>query len=143
MPEDAITITQDDLASRLDEAAGQPVVIEHNGVRYRIEPEDPTEFYDREKAREAIRATAGAWREIVDGEALKAYLREARGHGPKTDEEHRAYFRGIVKEAKPAHLPTEYGEETRYGRDSYSNGRYNDALDEYEAALLARIGAER
>jgi hypothetical protein len=142
MPTDAITITQDDLAHRLDGAAGQPVVIAHNGVRYRIEPEDTGAFYDPEEAREAIRATAGGWRGIVDGERLIADIRAARGHGPETDEEQRALFRRIVREAKPGQLPTEYGEETRYGRDSYSNGRYNDALDEYEDVLLKRIDAE-
>lgn len=47
MHTDTITLHPDDeLAKRLKEAAGQPVVIEHNGVRYRIEPEDPFAFYD-------------------------------------------------------------------------------------------------
>jgi len=143
MDTDAITIHPDDeLAKRLEEAAGQPVVIAHNGVRYRIEPEDPFAFYDPEKMRAAIRASAGAWHGVVDAEGLKADLREARGHGPETDEEHRALFRRIVREAKPAKQPTEYGPESRHGRDSHSNGRYNDALDEYEDALLSRIGAD-
>ncbi len=135
----AITLTQDDLARRLADAAGQPVIIAHNGVRYRIEPEDPFAFYDPEKMREAIHATAGAWRGIVDAEKLKADLRAARGHGPETDAEHRDLFRRIVREAKPEKQPTEYGPESRYGRESHSNGRYNDALDAYEDALLNRI----
>jgi hypothetical protein len=143
MPTNVITLNPaDDLARRLEQAAGQPIIIEVNSVRYRIEPEDPFAFYDPEKMRDAIRASAGAWRGIVDAEELKAAIREARGHGPGTDEEHRAYFCRIVREAKPEPLPTEYGPETRYGRDSYSNGRYNDALDEYEAALLERIDVE-
>jgi hypothetical protein len=140
MKKQPITLNpEDELARRLAEVAGQPVVIAHNGVRYRIEPEDPFAFYDPEKMRAAIRASAGAWRGVVDAERLKADIRAARGHGPETDEEHRALFRQIVREAKPGQIPTEYGEETRYGRDSYSNGRYNDALDEYETALLKRI----
>ncbi|MDQ2787523.1 MAG: hypothetical protein M3Y58_21250 [Chloroflexota bacterium] len=142
MHTDAITLhTDDGLAKRLEEAAGQPVVIEHNGVRYRIEPEDPFAFYDPEKMRAAIHAGAGAFKGI-DREQFLADIREARGHGPETDEEHRAYFRQIVREVKPGHLPTEYGPESRYGRDSHSNGRYNEALDEYEAALLKRIDTD-
>ncbi len=50
----------DKLAQRLDEAAGQPTIVEHNGVRYRSEPDDPFSFFDLEKVKEAIRAGAGA-----------------------------------------------------------------------------------
>lgn len=132
---------EDELAQRLDEVAGQPVVIEHNGVRYRIEPEDPFAFYDPEKMRAAIHAGAGAFKGI-DREQFLADIREARGHGPETDAEHRAVFHRIVREAKPVKQPTEYGPGSRYGRDSHSNGRYNDALDEYEAALLKGIDAD-
>ncbi|GEM_PF-2336899 len=131
----------DDLARRLAEAAGQPVIIEANGVRYRIEPEDPFAFYDPEKMRAAIDAGAGAFTGM-DVEQFLAEIREARGHGPETDAEHRALFRRIVQEAKPTPKPTEYGPASRYGRDSHSNGRYNEALDEYEAALLTRIDAD-
>lgn len=139
---DAITLHPDDeLAKRLEEAAGQPVLIAHNGVRYRVEPEDPFAFYDPQKMKAAIHAGAGAMKGL-DVKQFLAEIREVRGHGPETDEEYRALFRRIVREAKPAKLSTEYGPETRYGRDSYSDGRYNDALDEYEPALLERIDAE-
>lgn len=139
MHTDTITLNADDeLARSLAAAAGKPVIVACNGVRYRIEPEDPFAFYDPEKVRAALHKSAGALKG-VDVEQLRADLREARGHGPETDAEHRAVFRRIVREAKPAKLPIEYGKETRYGRDSYSNGRYNDALDEYEAALLKRL----
>lgn len=131
----------DDLARHLDEAAGQPGIIAHNGIRYRIEPEDPFAFYDPEKVLAAIDAGAGAFTGM-DVEQFLAEIREARGHGPETDAEHRALFRRIVREAKPATKPTEYGPESRHGRDSHSNGRYNDALDEYEDALLKRIDAD-
>jgi hypothetical protein len=57
------------------------------------------------------------------------------------EEQRREGFRRIVREAKPAEKPIEYGPESRYGRDSHSNGRYNEALDEYEDALLKRIDA--
>ena len=133
---------EDELAQRLDEAAGQPVVIAHKGIRYRIEPEGPFAFYDPEKAKAAIHAGAGAFKG-VDAEQLLADIREARGHGPETDAEHRELFRRIVREAKPPTQPTEYGPESRYGRDSDSNGRYNDALDEYEAALLRQIDTDK
>ncbi len=129
---------EDELARRLDEGAGQPVVIEYNGVRYRIEPEDPFAFYDPKKMQAAIRAGAGAFKGI-DVKQFLADIREARGHGPETDEEHRKLFRRIVREAKPEKQPIEYGPESRYGRDSHSNGRYNEVLDEYEDALLKRI----
>ncbi len=52
-------------------------------------------------------------------------------------------FRRIVREAKPPMQPTEYGPESRYGRDSDSNGRYDDALDEYEAVLLRQIDTDK
>ncbi len=85
MDTDAITLHLDDeLAKRLKVAAGQPVVIKHNGVRYRIEPEDPFAFYDPKKMRAALRASAGAWRGVVDAEVLKADIRAARGHGSET-----------------------------------------------------------
>lgn len=142
MPTDAIKLNPtDELGRRLERAAGQPVIIEHNGVRYRIEPEDPFAFYDPEKMLAAIDAGAGAFKGM-DVEQFLAEIREARGHGPETDEEHRALFRRIVREAKPAPKPTEYGPESRYGRDSHSNGRYNEALDEYEAAMLTRLEQE-
>ena len=87
MPTDAIALHPDDeLAKRLEAAAGQPVVIAHNGVRYRIEPEDPFAFYDPEKMHAAIEASAGAFKGI-DVTQFLAEIREARGHGPETDEE--------------------------------------------------------
>jgi len=117
METDAILLNLDDeLAKRLGEAAGQPVVIAHNGVRYRIEPGDPFAFSDPEKMRAAIHAGAGAFKGIdVD------------------------QFLVDIREAKPAKQPTEYGPASHYGRNSHSNGRYNDALDEYENVLLKRI----
>lgn len=142
MHTDAITLHSDDeLATRREGAAGQPVIIARNGVRYRTEREDPFAFSDPEKMRAAIRAGAGAFKGI-DGDQFRAEISEARGHGPEADAEHRALFRRIVREAKPAKQPTEYGPESRYGRDSHRNGRYNDAPDAYEDALLTRIGAE-
>ena len=60
----------------------------------------------------------------MDVAPFLAEIREARGHGPATDAEHRAaVLRRIVREAKPAPKPTEYGPESRYGRESHSNLR--------------------
>ena len=54
-------------------------------------------------------------------------------------ERRREDFRRIVQEAKPKAKSLEWGPETRYGReDDYNNG-YNEALDEYEGALLTRL----
>jgi hypothetical protein len=79
MATDALTLNPDDeLARRLDDAAGQPLIIEHNGVRYRIEPEDPFAFYDPQKMREAIHAAAGTMKG-VNREELLADLRAERG----------------------------------------------------------------
>lgn len=128
----------EELGPLLERMAGKPVIIEYNGIRYRVEPEDPFAFYDPEKALAAIDAGAGAFKGM-DVEQFLAEIREARGHGPETDEEHRALFRRIVREAKPKAKSLEWGPETRYGREDDFNNGYNEALDEYEAALLARI----
>jgi hypothetical protein len=65
MPTDVIIVTQEDLARRLDEAAGRSVVVEHSGVRYRIEPEDPFAFYDparvRRRSRRALVPSEASW----------------------------------------------------------------------------------
>ncbi len=48
-------------------------------------------------------------------------------------------FRRIIREAKPNAKSLEWGPETRYGREDDFNNGYNEALDEYEAALLRRF----
>ncbi len=50
--------------------------------------------------------------------------------------------RQMVREAKPNAKSLEWGPETRYGREDDFNNGYNEALDEYETALLTRIDAE-
>ncbi len=73
----------DEITQRLSQQ--QPVVIEVNGVRYRVVrdiPEihladDPFANYDAERVRAALKASAGAFRGI-DTEALKRAIWEAR-----------------------------------------------------------------
>jgi hypothetical protein len=73
-------------------------------------------------------------RGIPADEAIRVVISEAI-----EEEQRREDFRLIVREEKPKEKPVDYGPETRYGRESYRNGGYNAALDEYEAALLKRL----
>ena len=74
-----------ELARLLDEADQQPVDIEKNGVRYRVMrmservnlTDDPWTNYDPESVRAALRASAGAFKDI-DTRALKKEIWEAR-----------------------------------------------------------------
>ena len=66
----------------LDQAAGDPLVVERDGKLYRLEPVDvapnvPESSYDPERVRQALQATAGALRG-VDIDALLADLRTER-----------------------------------------------------------------
>lgn len=69
-----------DLARLLEQANAQSIVIEKNGVRYRItrEDADPWAGYDPEKVRAAIARSAGLFKGI-DHEALIREVYEARG----------------------------------------------------------------
>ncbi len=75
-----------ELARRLSEADLQPLILESEGVRYHVVremkeiqvPDDPWAFYDAEKVRGAIRASAGALKG-VDRDELWADLRAQRG----------------------------------------------------------------
>ncbi|MGI8858055.1 MAG: hypothetical protein ACR2JW_20140 [Thermomicrobiales bacterium] len=74
-----------DLARRLREAGPQPVILETEGVRYRVVREtlpvnltdEPWANYDPEKVRAALDASAGAFKGI-DTEALKKEIWAAR-----------------------------------------------------------------
>lgn len=78
------------LARLIEEAAGRPVRLELGDAVFRLEREarvEPSaeapagsiwEGYDPEAARAGTLAVAGSWRGLVDGEALKAYIRERR-----------------------------------------------------------------
>ena len=135
-PETCIVDAESALARLLREAAGQLVIVEANGIRYQVTPEDPWAFYDTQKAWEAIEGGTGILKRAgVDDERL---LRDAdRGRGLRYDD-----VRAMIREAKLAPLPVEYGADTRYGRESNGNARYNAALDDYEAKLLDRLAAD-
>ena len=121
------------LAQTLAEARGKPVIAVANGVRYTLVPEDPFAFYDPERVRAAVEQSAGAFKRAgVDGEQLLRDIDRDRGLRYRD-------VREMIHEAKPKPLPTEYSEETQYGRESHSNSRYNDALDDYEQALFQRL----
>jgi hypothetical protein len=76
----AVLRPSSEIDTLLDQADEAPVLIERNGVRYRVtrEIDDPFAYYDPECAREALRKSAGALAG-VDVEALKKDLREQRG----------------------------------------------------------------
>jgi hypothetical protein len=74
-----------DLARRLREAGQQPIILETEGVRYRVVREtppvhltnEPWANYDPEKVRAALDASVGAF-EGIDTEALKREIWAAR-----------------------------------------------------------------
>lgn len=141
MATNAHHITDEALARLLEKAAGRPVVIEHNGIRYRIEPENPFAFYDPEKMRKAIDAGFGAWK---DADIVQPRIEIPAEPVPIPDltQADREAMRQVVQAAKPRQKSLEWGPETRYGREDDFNTGYNEGIDEYEAALLKRIEAD-
>jgi hypothetical protein len=73
-----------ELARLLEEAADGPLLLEKDGVRYRLDRDDGDVWagYDPVAALEGIRAAGGSWRG-VDAEALKAALYRAREEGTR------------------------------------------------------------
>jgi hypothetical protein len=73
-----------ELARLLDEAAKGPLVLEKDGVRYRLDREEVDVWarYDPAVTLEGIRAAGGSWRG-VNAEALKAALYHAREEGTR------------------------------------------------------------
>ncbi len=87
MANEPLTINVDpdsELARELDEAAANPVVLERNGVRFRVSPEadDPWANYDPAKLRASLRRFAGLISR-EEAEALKADLYRAREEGSR------------------------------------------------------------
>ncbi|MGH2350980.1 MAG: hypothetical protein ACRDI2_23210 [Chloroflexota bacterium] len=83
---ETITVEGDgELARVLEKASRHPVLLEKDGVRYRVAREDGKDGerddiwkdYDPQAVIEAMRAAAGSWSDI-DAEAFKAYIRERR-----------------------------------------------------------------
>ncbi len=69
-----------ELDALLRDAEQLPLLLERDGVRYRLERDDDDIWagYDPERARAAILAASGAWNGVIDAEAFKAYIRERR-----------------------------------------------------------------
>jgi hypothetical protein len=71
------------LADVLDAAASEPVVLDKDGMRFRITREDDIwEPPDPERVREVLDATAGSWSDI-DADQLIAELYEERETGSR------------------------------------------------------------
>jgi hypothetical protein len=66
----------------LNEADGKPLILVRDGVRFRLQREDPKPDiwanYDPERVLKVLEETAGSWRDI-DTEALIAEIHEQRG----------------------------------------------------------------
>jgi hypothetical protein len=73
-----------DLSDLLAKAGAAPVILERNGVRYRIVREDEGIWagYDPEKVRTALAKTAGGWAEM-DVDRVIADIYKARGEGSR------------------------------------------------------------
>jgi hypothetical protein len=74
-----------ELAALLDEAARTPLLLEKDGVAYRLaraEVDDIWAGYDAAKVIEALEQTAGSWADI-DTDALIANLYRAREEGSR------------------------------------------------------------
>ena len=80
-----ITIDPDsELGRALDEFDGSPIVLERNGMRFRVarEPDDPWANYDPENVRAALRAVAGTLTPD-EGERLKELISRGREQGTR------------------------------------------------------------
>lgn len=73
-----------ELARLVDAARETPVILEKDGVRYRLSREDDDLWanYDPEAVLAAIRASAGT-HSRDDGEELKTYISRARAEGSR------------------------------------------------------------
>ena len=73
-----------ELGRLLAAARDHPLVLEADGVRYRVtcEDEDLWADYDPEAVREVVAATAGAWADL-DADELIAALYRARREGSR------------------------------------------------------------
>lgn len=80
LPRVVPVVPDSELGRIMDEASTQDVVLEKNGVRFRLARanDDPLAEYDPERAQAAWQSTAGMLRS-VDADALIADLREQRG----------------------------------------------------------------
>lgn len=91
LPEHLKTIKvsrEGELSRLIDEAAAAPLLLEKDGVLYRLHREEKTSGqngYDAEKVKAALTQTAGTWADI-DADALIAALYRARAAGSRPDD---------------------------------------------------------
>jgi len=83
----SIAVTDEtDLPRLLDEAADAPLILERDGVRFRLSREDaaddPWAGYDPERVRAAVRAFAGSIT-ADEGERMKALIYRGRAEGSR------------------------------------------------------------
>lgn len=73
-----------ELARLLDEAADGPLVLERDGVRYRLDRENDSLLRNDDPAKTlaGIEAAGGSWRDL-DAEKLKADIYRAREEGTR------------------------------------------------------------
>lgn len=90
--EQVITVAPDsELARLLDKAMVTPLVLERDGVRYRLSREEAAETdalwagYDPAAALAGIRAAAGSWSDI-DAEKMKGFIYHAREEGSRPND---------------------------------------------------------
>lgn len=148
------------------EATGKPVIVEVSGVRYRVVSENlwafskpprrgvgSTETLGTPNTADALPVSSTEATTTVSGLARAAGSWAGLGvfeppfperdqPAPQTEvNDDDGGYRRIVREAKPPKRNTENSAATRYGRESHGNARYNEALDDYERALLRRLVA--
>lgn len=77
--------THGEIARLLDEADSGPLMLEKDGVLYRLDRESSADLpsYDAAATLAGIRAAAGSWGDL-DTEALKADLYRAREEGTRS-----------------------------------------------------------
>ena len=67
-----------ELAHALEDVDHTPVLLEKDGVVFRVSRDDRSAF-DVDASKAAIREAAGSWRRAgIDAEAFKSYIRERR-----------------------------------------------------------------
>jgi hypothetical protein len=84
-PKKIIVNPNSEVARLLDKAAERPLLLEKDGVRYRLNREEEPDIwgeYDAKKVEEAIAVTAGSWSDI-DADAVVAALYRAREEGSR------------------------------------------------------------
>ncbi len=71
-----------ELARLLDHVGKTPLLLERNGIRYKVTKEEIATEYDANKVKAAILKTAGSWR-AIDVTAMLATLYRAREEGSR------------------------------------------------------------